>query len=743
MMAALFSALQVVAIVNVNGADWAQWRGPEQTGATREKAIVTSWSLDGTNLLWKNDIGGRSTPIVVGNHVYYVTPVGEELKLKEAVICLDSDTGKTLWTTTFDMYLTDMAENRVGWTALTADPETGYVYIHTTSGEFACLDRDGKIVWKHSLLEEYSRVSGYGGRLHTPVIDEDRVIISFLNVNWGNQGRPTHRYIAFNKRDGSVVWWAEPGGKPEDTTYSVPVIAIIDGKRMMIAGNADGQVYGLLARTGEKVWTFDLSKRGLNVSPVVSGNKVYIAHSEENLDSTAMGRIVCIDGSKTGDITKSGEIWRRDGVTVGYASLAINNNRLYAVDNSAEMYCLDADTGKTHWEYSLGRVGKGSPVVTADGVIYVQEQTGKFHILKDAGDKCESLDEKQFEGPNHLVDEMFGSPAVVNGRVYFMSRYGTYCLGDKEAKPQMASVPPMAEETKSADAKATKLFVYPADVALYPGDSAHFEAQLFDANGRKVATDKSKVAWSVAGAAGEVGGDGTFKSDPKSPYSAGLLTAKVGEVSGVARVRIAPRLPIHENFDGFADNTMPPGWVGVAGKTRITERDGSKVFEKVGEKNKPSPAWRMRSFATLPQPIGYTVQADMVGVAARKRFKPDMGLLNCRYELQILGMAKEIELSRWRDEPNCGLRKRIPFEMKPDQWYTVKFTVDVKDGKAMLRGKVWPRGMEEPTEWTIEAEDPAPTSEGSPGLYAMSNGTTEKNDGASVFFDNFEVKRND
>ena len=50
--------------------DWPAWRGPEQTGQTREKAVVTSWSEGGENLLWKLDIGGRSTPIVMDGRVY-------------------------------------------------------------------------------------------------------------------------------------------------------------------------------------------------------------------------------------------------------------------------------------------------------------------------------------------------------------------------------------------------------------------------------------------------------------------------------------------------------------------------------------------------------------------------------------------------------------------------------------------------------------------------------------------------
>ena len=59
--------------------------------------------------------------------------------------------------------------------------------------------------------------------------------------------------------------------------------------------------------------------------------------------------------------------------------------------------------------------------------------------------------------------------------------------------------------------------------------------------------------------------------------------------------------------------------------------------------------------------------------------------------------------------------KTIPFAWKPDVWYTMKFQSENKDGKAILRGKVWPRGEAEPAEWTIEAADETPNVIGSPG----------------------------
>ena len=69
------------------------------------------------------------------------------------------------------------------------------------------------------------------------------------------------------------------------------MVRIIGDQRLLIDGNADGGIYALNVHTGQKVWAFPLSKRGINSSIVVDGDMVYASHSEENVDgSVAMGR---------------------------------------------------------------------------------------------------------------------------------------------------------------------------------------------------------------------------------------------------------------------------------------------------------------------------------------------------------------------------------------------------------------------------------------------------------------------
>ena len=725
-------------IPDLEAGDWPYWRGPEQTGLSRESDLVTSWSQQGDNLLWKFPEGGRTTPIVMDGRLFAITPVGEGAGRRERVLCLDAETGRKIWEYSFNVFHTDIVENRVGWTALVGDPATGRIYTHATGGEFFCFDRDGGLIWKISMTEELGRISGYGGRLHTPILDEDRVIISFLNSSWGKMARPLHRYLAFDRKNGDIQRWATPGTSPLDTTYSTPVATVIDGKPMLIAANADGNVYGMLARTGQRLWTYRLSKRGLNSSIVVQDNYAYVCHSEENLNTTEMGAIVCIDATRNGDITESGAVWRKDGFAVGYASPALANGRLYAVSNGASLYCLDAQTGALYWEYDLGRVGKGSPVVTADGIIYVGEQNGIFHILRDAGDRCVSLDREIFEKRDGRVNEIFGSPAVANGRVYFMTRYGTFCLASGAAASSAGNPESSASAIPAraaADSPGT-LQIAPADITLYPGEAAAFRAVHFDAEGNEI--DKVAAQWSVQEIAGEISADGKLTAAPENRFSTGQVEASWKNLKALARVRIARRAPFLEDFETMPAGTVPPGWIGVASKTTIAEVEGQKVLKKLASKARPSPPFmRLRAYATPPIEGGYTVQADLLGRLARGRFRPDMGLINSRYRFIMMGMGKKLRIETWSPLPR--LRQDIRFVWDAETWYRVKFRVLLEEGQARLQARVWPRDQVEPSEWHIEAIDPYPHREGSAGIYGYSTATTAKSDGPEILYDNFKV----
>ena len=535
----LLSALLITAARG----DWAGWRGPSQNGVGHDTGLISEWSPEGTNLLWRADFIGRSTPVVLDGRVYVVGRVGSDITEQERVASFDADTGELVWEHRFNLFHTTIPFNRVGWTSPAADPETGYIYAHGVQGLFFCFDRDGRIVWSRSLTEEYGRIAGYGGRVHTPVVVGDLVVMSFLNVSWGAHTVPRHRYFAFDKRTGDVVWTSAPGGRPLDTTYSVPVVAHINGQELLIAGNSDGGIYAMKAQTGEKVWGFKLSRRGINSSVVVEGNLVYAAHSEENLDSTEMGRVVCIDGTGTGDVTATHEVWRYDGCAVGYSSPVLHNLDLFVVDNSANLHNLDAATGARRWHYSLGTVGKGSPV-WADGKIFATEVNGGFHIVDVSAAVPERKDAERI-----LVDsedrpaEIYGSPAIERGRIYFSTEEGLYCLGDKATAASTAAAKAPLEPT--AAGKAAYLLVTPTELLAQPGQPLKFEARAFDADGNPFGT--VAASWSLENITGSQDGKGGLKL--KAGGQAGTVRASFEGLEAGARVRALPKLPWTEDFE--------------------------------------------------------------------------------------------------------------------------------------------------------------------------------------------------
>ena len=719
----------------LSAAEWPAWRGPGQDGVSPETGLVSQWSPEGENVVWRADLIGRSTPVVFDGRVCANGRVGQGVHRQETVACFDAGTGKKLWEHRLDVYLSAVPFNRVGWASVVGDPATGNLYAHGVGGLLVAFDRAGKVLWSRSLTEELGFYSGYGGRTHTPVVDEDRLVLSFVNSGWGEQSAPRNRTFAWDKRTGELLWVSMPGGAPYDlNTSTTPVVAVVGGQRLLVEGNADGWVYAIQARTGEKVWGFQLTKAGINVTVAVDGDTVFASHSEENVDTPgAMGRLVAIDATGKGDVTKTHERWRSDEVGSGFSSPMVHGGVVYSVDNSANLFALDARTGRRLWRHKLGTVGKGSPV-WADGKLYVTELNGRFHILKPRPDGVDTLDMDEItvqdttEGPAGRFAELYGSPAVAYGRVYLSTEAGLFCLGDKKKAFQVTKGKAVELKEPAGTSAPAVLRVSPADALLQPGQTAAFRVHAFDAQGRAVATPAG--AWSLHGLDGQIDAGRFTPRAGGSPGSeqAGKVVFKAGELTAAAAVRAIPPLPWTYDFEAVATGKTPAWWIGAGTKFPVKEFEGGKVLSKP-----PVAVGLDRSDVFLgPANLsGYTVQADLRGGVQGRR-RPDMGLINSGYTLDLMGNHQKIQLRAWPSE--LRLEKSVPFAWVPDTWYTMKLRVDQQGGQALVRGKVWKRGDPEPQAWTIEATDPQPVRQGSPGIYGYS--------AAEILYDNLQVTVN-
>ena len=531
-----------------------------QNGVSEQTGLVSSWSVDGENLIWFREYIGRSTPAVFDGRVCANGRTGNGVAKKEIVTCWDAEDGAKLWEHTFSVLNTTVPFNRVGWGSVTGDPDTGTLYALNVDGHLHAFDRDGAVVWSWRLGEDLGRASGYGGRTSTPIIDEDRLVLSVIGSAWGDLGGPPrHRYVAFDKATGDVRWVATPGGQPADlNTQSVPIVAVVGGQRLLIDGNADGRIYAMQARTGKKVWEFHLSKRGINVSPVIDGDTVYIAHSEENLDAGAMGRVVAIDATGSGDITATGEKWRINELAVGFSSPLIRDGRLYVIDNSANLVAIDAASGAVIWEHSVGTVGKSSPV-WADGKLYVTEVNGNVHILEPGADGVTELDSEDLEVADGREAEIYGSFAPAYGASTSPPSPASTASAIR-TRPSIRRRPrarPRSRERPDGNGRQ------PAGGARrghrVRRQTVDFRLLAFDADGQPAGNHAA--TWTLDGLTGsQLGENGAFQASVGTANQAGRVIATVGDVSAAARVRIFAPLPWTEDFA----NGRPPHWIGGA-----------------------------------------------------------------------------------------------------------------------------------------------------------------------------------
>jgi outer membrane protein assembly factor BamB len=131
-------------------------------------------------------------------------------------------------------------------------------------------------------------------------------------INWGDQARPRHQFLAMDKRTGDCVWMNGTNPLPKETTYSAPTVTVLNGQKSLVFGSGDGSVWAFQPRTGKPIWEYKLSARFVTMAPLVVGDTVFAGHAEENIAGTKMGAMAAMNGASVGDITSPASFGKRN-----------------------------------------------------------------------------------------------------------------------------------------------------------------------------------------------------------------------------------------------------------------------------------------------------------------------------------------------------------------------------------------------------------------------------------------------
>jgi outer membrane protein assembly factor BamB len=311
---------------------------------------------------------------------------------RDIVYCLDVKDGETVWTFSYDCRLGQYPGPRA-----TPSVDEGRVYTLSQEGHLFCLNaKNGKVVWKAHLVDDFGMRPPTWGFAGSPVIERDLLIL-----NAGVAG------IALDKKSGNKVWASKPG----IGSYAAPVLFDVNGKRYA-ALFGERALYGVELETGKPVWSYPWkTSHDVNAAdPLIAGNRIFIS---SNYGSGCA--VLQINGSKPR------VLWKNSKFNSHFSSFIYIDGYIYGNDGTAWsdrgfFRCIDADSGKEKWSASLGF---GSLIAVNDKLIMLNS-TGDLIIAEATPEAYVEIARAE----DIIPRKCWTPPAFANGRLYLRNDRG-------------------------------------------------------------------------------------------------------------------------------------------------------------------------------------------------------------------------------------------------------------------------------------------------------------------------------
>jgi outer membrane protein assembly factor BamB len=278
----------------------------------------------------------------------------------------------------------------------------------------------------------------------------------FLYVNTSNGLNSKHTgvyspdapsLVALDKATGQLAARENENISPKifHCTWSSPALGEVNSQKLVFFGGGDGVCYAFEALESapsskklKNIWRFDCdptapkenvhdyirnrneSPSNIKSIPVFHHNRVYVTVGGDIWWGKHQAWLKCIDATKTGDITNSGQIWSYDLQHHCCSTPSIYNGLVFVADCGQYIHCLDVKTGKPYWTHDTKGEIWGSTLV-ADGKVYVGTRRRDFLVLAASKDK-------QIISSIELDSPTTSTPVAANGVLYVTTMKNLYAL---------------------------------------------------------------------------------------------------------------------------------------------------------------------------------------------------------------------------------------------------------------------------------------------------------------------------
>lgn len=375
--------------------DWPEFRGPTAQGHSGEVGLPSEWSPT-KNVAWKEPLPGHgwSSPAIVRGRIYLTAavPVEGSRNLLLTALCLEAKTGKALWQR--EVFRQDGAtappiHKRNSHASPTPIVDGGRIFVHFGLHGTACLDLEGQVLWRFE-SPRFDHEDGNGG---SPLLVDDALIFNC-------DGKDLQFVLALDRATGKLLWKTERRTKAKfGYSYATPLLLTVQGRKQVI-NPASGAVCSYDPATGREIWRVDYGTGGFSVvpRPVAGHGLIYICTGFEK------PRLLAVRPDGQGDVTATHVAWSTERAVPLVASLLLAGDELYMVSDRGIATCLDARTGKEHWQERICDQAWASPLL-ADGKVYFHDVKGLSVVLRP-GPKFQLL------ASNALGEALLASAAV-------------------------------------------------------------------------------------------------------------------------------------------------------------------------------------------------------------------------------------------------------------------------------------------------------------------------------------------
>ena len=349
------------------------------------------------------------------------SPGGQELML----MCFSKSDGKLIWEKQIDK------GNRMYRKGNSSSPspvtDGNHVWTLTGNGQLTAFNMDGKEIWSTNLQEMFGDFGLGWGYASSPTLHDGKLIIQVLH---GRRTDDPSYVVAFEASSGGLLWRQErPTDAPNESpdAYTTPMILKHDGKTQVVISGGD-YITGHDIETGKEVW------RSAGLNPTRASNYRVVSSPLITKDliiaPTRRRPVTALRPGGMGDVTESHRAWQFDDRGGPDVPTPISDGeRIYLVDDSGIVTCLDPSSGEIVWgpERTAEGTVSASPLL-ADGKIYITNEKAVTTVIK-AGDQFEVVSTNQLDDSYTL-----SSIAVSGENLFIRTANALYCIGRSDQK---------------------------------------------------------------------------------------------------------------------------------------------------------------------------------------------------------------------------------------------------------------------------------------------------------------------